>query len=123
MKELLAEINNPAMGLVLDSWHWYTAHETVDDLKTLTAREIVSVDLNDAPKGLAVDEQRDNARELPCATGVIDIGGFLNVLNDLGCDAPARCEPFNEPLRKMAPEAALEATVQSLKKAFAQVRD
>lgn len=121
-KDLLAEINHPAMGFVLDSWHWYTAQETVDDLKTLTARDVVSIDLNDAPAGLAVYEQKDSQRELPCATGVIDVGAFLNALHDLGCDAPARCEPFNAPLRQMAPEAALEATARAMKKAFALIR-
>jgi sugar phosphate isomerase/epimerase len=122
MKELLAAINHPAMGFVLDSWHWYTAHETVADLKSLTARDVVSIDLNDAPAGLAVDEQKDSSRELPCATGVIDVAGFLGALHELGCDAPLRCEPFNEPLRRMAPEAALETTITALKKALSLAR-
>jgi sugar phosphate isomerase/epimerase len=122
MKELIAEIGRPNMGFVLDSWHWYTAGETLADLKTLTNRDIVSIDLNDAPAGRKLDEQKDNERELPCATGVIDIAGFLNTLNELGCDAPARCEPFNAPLRKMPPEEALAATAAAMKKAFALIR-
>ena len=122
MKELLAEIGRPNMGFVLDSWHWYTANETLADLRTLTNRDIVSIDLNDAPAGRKVDEQKDGERELPCATGVIDVAGFLNTLNELGCDAPARCEPFNAPLRKMQPEEALTATAAAMKKAFALIR-
>ena len=51
MKELIAEIGRPNMGFVLDSWHWYTAGEKKQDLLTLRAGEIVSVDLNDAPVG------------------------------------------------------------------------
>lgn len=122
MKELIAEIGRPNMGFVLDSWHWHTAGETVADLKTLTNRDIVSIDLNDAPAGRKLDEQRDGERELPCATGVIDMAGFLNTLNELGCDAPARCEPFNAPLRKMPPEEALAATATAMKKAFSLIR-
>ena len=32
MRELIAAIDQPGVGLVLDSWHWYTAHETEADL-------------------------------------------------------------------------------------------
>ena len=64
-KDLIAEINVDNMGFVLDSWHWYTAHETADDLRTLTNRDIVACDLNDAPAGIEIDNQIDNRRELP----------------------------------------------------------
>ncbi len=122
MKELFAEIGRPNMGFVLDSWHWFTANETLADLKTLTNKDIVSIDLNDAPAGRKLDEQKDGERELPCATGVIDVAGFLNTLNELGCDAPARCEPFNAPLRQMPPEEALATTAAAMKKAFGLIR-
>ena len=121
MRELFAEINKPNVGFVLDSWHWFTAQETVADLMTVKAREIISVDLNDAPAGLAVELQKDGQRELPCATGVIPVGEFLNALNKLGCDAPVRAEPFNAPLRAMAPEEAVKTTAAAMKKAFALI--
>lgn len=121
MKELIADIGTGNVGFVLDSWHWYTAQETAADLRTLTPADVVSIDLNDAPAGLPVDQQKDNMRELPCATGVIPMAEFLTTLNALGCDAPARCEPFNAPLRAMAPDAALAATAAAMKKAFALI--
>lgn len=121
MRELFAEINKPNVGFVLDSWHWFTAQETVADLMTVKAREIISVDLNDAPAGITVELQKDGQRELPCATGVIPVGEFLNALNKLGCDAPVRAEPFNAPLRAMAPEEAVKTTAAAMKKAFAMI--
>ncbi|MEJ5367675.1 MAG: sugar phosphate isomerase/epimerase family protein [Bryobacteraceae bacterium] len=120
--ELIAEIGRPNVGLVMDSWHWYTAGETVEDLRTLRAADVVSIDLNDAPAGRARDEQKDLERELPLATGVIPLAGFLNTLNSLGCDAPARCEPFNAALRALPPEEALAATIGAMRKAFALIR-
>jgi len=122
MKELIAAIGKPNVGFVLDSWHWYTAQETADDLKTLKNSDIVSVDLNDAPSGLAVTEQKDSARMLPCETGVIDVAAFLNTLNGLGCDAPVRCEPFSARLRALPPEQALQETAAAMKKAFGLIR-
>jgi sugar phosphate isomerase/epimerase len=119
MKDLIGEIDKPNVGFVLDSWHWYTAGETKKDLLTLRAGQIVSVDLNDAPAGLAVDAQMDGKRELPAATGVIDIAAFLGALQSLGYDGPVRAEPFNDVVRKMAPAEALAATKAALDKAFA----
>ncbi len=120
-KELIAEIDVKGVGLVMDSWHWYTAHETKEDLLTLTNADIVAVDLNDAPAGLAVDEQIDQKRELPMATGVIDLATFLNTLNQLGYDGPVRAEPFNAALRKLPADQAVSATAAAMKKAFALI--
>lgn len=122
IKELIAEIGVGHVGFVLDSWHWYTANETVADLKTLKSWDIVSVDLNDAPTGRARDEQKDSERALPMETGVIDLAAFLNTLNELGCDAPVRCEPFSARLRALPPEQALSETITAMKKAFDLIR-
>ncbi len=121
MKELIAEIGRPNVGFVLDSWHWYTAGEGRKELQTLRGNQVVSVDLNDAPQGVPVDQQVDSKRELPAATGVIDARGFLSALKEMGYDGPVRAEPFNEALRKMAPDDALKATKSSLERAFAQL--
>jgi sugar phosphate isomerase/epimerase len=121
MKELIAEIGKPNVGFVLDSWHWYTSGDTGPDLLTLRPSDIVSVDLNDAPVGLSVDQQVDSRRELPAATGVIDVKTFLSSLKKIGFEGPVRAEPFNEPLRRMVADDALAATIAAIDKAFAQI--
>lgn len=121
MRELLAEIGRPNVGFVLDSWHWYTAGETVADLRTLQNSEIVCIDLNDAPAGIPVDQQIDSKREIPLATGVIDTAAFLNALAHLDCDAPVRCEPFNAALRAKRKEEILSLVAESMRRAFALI--
>jgi sugar phosphate isomerase/epimerase len=118
-RELIAEMNVPGVGLVLDSWHWYHARDTREEILALKNSDVVSVDLNDAPAGVPIDEQPDGKRELPAATGVIDVKTFLSALQEIGFDGPVRAEPFNEAVRKMAPEDAVAATAAALKKAFA----
>lgn len=118
MKELIAAMGRKNAGFVIDSWHWYTAQETKEDLLTLKNSDVVSVDLNDAPANLAVDRQMDLSRELPCATGVIDIAAFLNALQTIGYDGPVRPEPFNEALRRMPREQALAVSVEACRKAM-----
>lgn len=122
MRELLGEIGMANLGFVLDSWHWYTAGETVENLGTLLKSEIICVDLNDAPAGVAVEAQIDSKREIPLATGVIDAGGFLNVLHELGSDAPVRCEPFNAELRAKPREEILSIVAAAMQKAFGLIR-
>jgi sugar phosphate isomerase/epimerase len=120
--ELIAGIGLTNVGFVLDSWHWWTAGDTMQDILSLRNQQIVAVDLNDAPAGLAKVDQIDNRRELPCATGVIDLGTFLNALNRLGYSGPVRAEPFNKTLNDLDNEAACATTSDAMKKAFALIR-
>lgn len=120
-KELIAEIGMDNVGFVLDSWHWYTAGESEADLLSLANKDIVACDLNDAPAGLAIDRQMDLSRELPAATGVIDLKTFLNALVKMDYDGPVRAEPFNAKLRQMPADEAVASTAHAMKKAFALV--
>lgn len=120
-KDLIDEIGENNVGFVLDSWHWFTADESVDDLKALSNKDIVACDLNDAPKGKSLDEQIDNQRELPSATGVIDLKSFLQTLVAVGYDGPIRAEPFNQSLNEMENDQAIAATAEAMKKSFALV--
>jgi len=120
-KKLIAEIGRDNVGFVLDSWHWYTAGETEADLLTLTNKDVIACDLNDAPAGIPVDEQMDLSRELPCATGVIPLKTFLGALVKIGYDGPIRAEPFNKKLNALDNDAAMAATAAAMKKAFALV--
>jgi sugar phosphate isomerase/epimerase len=49
MKDLIAEISVGNIGLVMDSWHWWHAGDTAADLLTLQGRDVIAVNLNDAP--------------------------------------------------------------------------
>ena len=117
-KELIEATGASNVGVQLDSFHWFCAGETMADLLSLSKDDIVTVDLNDAQAGLTADEQLDQKRELPMATGVIDMQSFMSALVEIGYDGPTRAEPFNQALRDMEDEAALKATYDAMKKAF-----
>ena len=117
-RELIAEIGAPNVGLVLDSFHWYCAGDTKEDILALDKKDIITCDLNDARRGLTPDTQQDNARELPLATGVIDLKPFLEALVEIGYDGPVRSEPFNKVLNEMDNEAALKTNYAAMRKAF-----
>jgi sugar phosphate isomerase/epimerase len=122
MRELITEVKKNNVGFLIDSWHWYTAHETPADLLALRKDDVVAVHLNDAPTGIAVDQQIDSVRALPAATGVIDTSGFLNALHQIGYEGPVTAEPFDAALRKLPAEESLARTAQALQKAFALIK-
>lgn len=119
--ELTDAIGTGNVGIVLDSWHWWQAGDSLADIEGLKSKDIVLVDLNDAPLGVEKQQQQDGQRELPLATGVIDAKGFMNALNKIGYDGPVRAEPFNQPLRDLENDPACQATAKALKKAFALI--
>ena len=116
MLQLCDDIGTGNLGLLLDAWHWYTSHGTVEDLRQLRDEHIVDVHVNDAPKGIPVDEQIDNIRCLPGETGVIDMAGFLGALQAIGYTGPIMSEPFSKKTQGLSPQEAARITAETLEK-------
>lgn len=108
----------PNVGLLHDCWHWYTSGGTLDELRSLRGTDIVSVHVNDAPPGIAVEDQIDNQRMMPMESGVIDLPGYLQALQAIGYDGPVTVEPFSARVRQLAPEDAVAETAASLANAW-----
>ena len=109
MMELIAAIGTGNVGLMLDSWHLYASGGSMADLDRLTNDDIVVAHVNDAPAGVARDDQIDTARALPLETGVIDLVGFMGKLREIGYDGPVMPEPFSQRLVDLAAESPLAA--------------
>jgi sugar phosphate isomerase/epimerase len=120
-RELIGEIGQNNVGFVLDSFHWYCANETIEDIHSLKPEEIVVVDLNDARDGFTRETQLDGKRELPMATGVINIREFLQGLIDIGYDGPVRTEPFNQALNDLENDEALRTNMEAIRRSLALV--
>jgi sugar phosphate isomerase/epimerase len=88
---------------------------------TLRGSDVLTVDLNDAPIGLSLDEYRDDHRELPAATGVIPVKDFLGSLVQIGYDGPIQPEPFNAALRAKSLDQACASASAAMKTAFSQL--
>jgi sugar phosphate isomerase/epimerase len=121
MKELIAAVGTDNVGFRLDSWHWFNAEETAKDILSLHDSDVVTVDLNDAPAGLTLEEYNDGQRELPAATGVIPVKSFLDALVQIGYDGPIQAEPNNVNLRATPMDQALADTSAAMKKAFGEI--
>jgi sugar phosphate isomerase/epimerase len=100
--ELSEAVGTGNIGLLLDAWHLYTAHETVGDMEGLTADQVVVVHVNDAPPGIPIDEQQDLSRALPLETGVLEIVPFMERLKAIGFNGPVMPEPFSKAVTDLA---------------------
>ena len=100
---LLDAAGTPHAGLLLDSFHWHCAGESLMALRALPASRIVAVHLADAPdRPLA--QQVAFERALPGA-GVADLRGFCAAVRATGYDGPATCEPFCKVFNEMPADA------------------
>ncbi|HEX8958878.1 MAG TPA: sugar phosphate isomerase/epimerase family protein [Solirubrobacterales bacterium] len=124
LMELAHSIGTGNVGLLLDAWHLYTSGGSVGDLDKVSNQDVVVVHVNDAPVGIARDDQIDNVRELPMATGVIDLPGFMGKLSKMGYDGPVMPEPFSARLNEIAATdqlAAAKIAAESMKKLWAAI--
>lgn len=107
----------PNVGLLLDAWHWYTSEGTLEDILALSPKDVVYVHVNDAPSGVALDEQVDNRRLLPGESGVINLVGFFDSLKTIGYTGPVCVEPFKDSLGDLPSDVdRLRVVCESLKK-------
>jgi len=118
MLELCDAVGTGNMGVLLDSWHWYTSRGNLAEITRLRGEQVVYVHVNDAPAGIERDKQVDNVRAMPMETGVIDLPGFLKALRQIGYDGPITPEPFDQRLAAMKPLDAAKMTADAMQKAW-----
>lgn len=121
MLELIKATGAKNLGLLLDCFHWYTSHGTVQDLDQLNDDLVVLVHVNDAVAGRTPDEQIDNQRAMPGATGVIDSEAFMGALVRMNYSGPVVVEPFCPWLKELSPDEAVQKTAESLDKIWPAV--
>ena len=117
VQDLARAVGVGNVGVLLDAWHLYASGGSVAEIDGLTADEVVVVHVNDAPAGIARDDQVDNVRALPLETGVLELVPFMTKLAAIGFDGPVMPEPFSRPLNDLAaedPDAAVRATADAM---------
>lgn len=112
--ELASAIGTGNVGLLVDSFHLFTSGGSMDDVRRLSASDVVDVRVNDAIAGRSVEEQLNLERALPGETGVLDLTRFLHALRDIGYDGPVAAEPFSQRLKEMPANDAVCETAKSM---------
>lgn len=99
---LIDLVDRPNAGVLLDSYHWYTAETTAAELERLSVRKVVEVHINDT--ALPPNQAHDQDRLVP-GEGRIDLPNFLRWLHAAGYQGPLALEI----LRKSPPVEPAEA--------------
>ncbi|MGO4499774.1 sugar phosphate isomerase/epimerase family protein [Paenibacillus sp. 2RAB27] len=105
------------VGLLFDSYHWYTNGGTVADIEKLRVDQIVHVHINDAPD-VPVEEVLDNGRVYP-GEGVIDLAGFLQGLKRIGYTGAVAQEILTAEAPTDSPESLVERSKAGFDKVYA----
>jgi sugar phosphate isomerase/epimerase len=93
---LLRQVDTPAVGHLLDVWHFFNTGADFTMLQRLPAHRIAAVQLNDGPR--VYNDFLWNARNtrfLP-GDGELDVCGLLDTLNGIGYTGPY-CVEVNYP--------------------------
>ncbi len=118
---LIAAIDRPGCGVLMDIWHWSLSGMTSFDFGQFEdASQIVAVHLNDAPSGVSEDDYQDLCRRLPGATGILDSRSFMQGLSDIGYCGPVIAEPFDSSLEGLSPRDAFTIVSRSLDEVLLQ---
>ena len=109
-RDLLARVDAPNAGHLLDVWHFYNTGSTAESITDLDVTTVAAVQLNDGPR--VHDNFLWNARNtrlLP-GEGDLDVGGFVTALKSIGYDGPFGIESSYPEFRQLdAEEAAARA--------------
>jgi sugar phosphate isomerase/epimerase len=81
---MLDEAGAKNVGITLDSYHWYSAEDSLDTIRQTPASRIVLLHVNDA-KDLPRDQLMDQDRLLP-GEGVIPLADWLKAIDSTGFD-------------------------------------
>ncbi|MBM7579635.1 sugar phosphate isomerase/epimerase family protein [Jeotgalibacillus terrae] len=117
---MIQAIGSPNVGLVLDSYHWYTNGMDTEDITSLTADQIIYVHLNDAPS-IPIDEVKDNERLYP-GEGVIDLKAFLKAVTNTGYTGPVTQEVLRAVSEEETVEELLQRSATGYKKVFQSIQ-
>ena len=115
---MLHETGRPNVGLILDSFHYFTSGGDLAQIEALRAQDIVHLHVNDAPHA-DVTRLEDTDRVLP-GRGVIDLTGWFQAIAAIGYDGYVAIEIFDDEFRKQDRDTAARIAKQSLDEVLAQ---
>ena len=92
----IADAVDPGIGVLFDTYHWFTSGGNPDDLSFAAQHvdRIVCFHINDGVEGLSYKEQKDMTRALPMTTGVIDSVTPYKMFLEKGYKGPVIIEPM-----------------------------
>lgn len=83
------------LGVALDLWQVHVSGGGLEQIRKLSAKQVVTVSVADAPRDQEPATCTDEARLLPGETGVIEAAAALTFLAEQGYDGPVTPKPHS----------------------------
>jgi sugar phosphate isomerase/epimerase len=117
---LVHATGRPDCGVNIDTWHHFRTGGSVEDLRALTASEVMALQLSDVEVEVAPNllEETAGARRVP-GEGAATARDALAALGEAGVDVPITVEVFSDEIRALAPHAAAERLAGSVRSLLA----
>ena len=109
--EIVRLADRPNGGITLDSWHFFRSDSTLEQLRQVPGSRVLGIQLDDGPAQPEANlvHATLHDRLLP-GDGEFDLPGLLEVLAEIGTEAPVGVEVFSDELHALQPgEAARRA--------------
>jgi len=113
----LATECGPNVGILLDTWHWHHAPDTLADIVAAGKERIVHVQVADAPQ--LPPEQIVDSERLYAGEGIADLKGVFQTLRKIGYEDGVSPEIFGRGIKDMPLDQAVqmgyETTAQAIR--------
>jgi len=117
--EIVGKVNRRNIGLVLDSFHFYTGGSTIKMIDAIDARRLFIFHVDDS-ENLPLDQLTDAHRLLP-GLGILPLAEIIAAFRRIGYDANASVEIFRPEYWERDPfelardaKAAVESVIKSV---------
>lgn len=113
--EIVAAVDHPALGLLVDAWHVFRAGTSLAELDaTLPGEYVFGVELDDAAPDVVSTLFEDTVkRRLLCGDGSFDLRGLIDLLRRKGFDGPWGVEILSETFRRLPVRDAVKLAADS----------
>jgi 2-keto-myo-inositol isomerase len=112
--EIVKAVNRKNIGMVLDTFHFYTGGSKIDSIKSVDKEKIFIFHINDA-ENRPRDQLQDSHRLFP-GQGIIPLREIVAALKDSGYDGPVSIEMFRPEYWSQPPEEVAKKGIEAIRK-------
>ncbi len=111
--QVVQEVDDPDATLILDTFHTWNSHSTLEDLAAVPLERISHYHIDDADPNKAIGTQTDPDRVM-LGEGQIDLTAEISVLKKKGYQGTVSLELFNQALWKQDPLEVLKVGIERM---------
>ena len=116
---IVQEANDEDSTIILDAFHNWNSHSSLDDLQGIPIEKISHYHIDDAHPEIAPTKQKDPDRVM-LGEGQIDLSSELTILKEKGYDNTMSLELFNEELWAKDPLEVITIGIERMQSLWAE---